>query len=112
MCVIQCVMLRDDDGNDDDGNDDGKSGGCEGWLGAAIDSQDGVMCQGRCLYKIYYPPFFKFYNMHSLESKVYVHKILLLFIRKKLFMGRRGTDSSCVKQFTRNMYSVQEYSQY
>ena len=53
MCVIQCVMLRDDDGKDDDGNDDGKSGGCEGWLGAAIDSQDGVMCQGRCLYKTY-----------------------------------------------------------
>ena len=41
--------------NDDDDDDDGygKSGGCEGWLGAAIDSQDGVMCQGRCLYKTY-----------------------------------------------------------
>ena len=46
-----------DDGDDDD-NDDGKSGGCEGWLGAAIDSQDGVMCHGRAAStKIYTPPF-------------------------------------------------------
>ena len=52
---------QDDDENDeenDDENDDGKSGGCEGWLGAAIDSQDGVMCHGRAAStKIYTPPF-------------------------------------------------------
>ena len=49
---------EDDDDDEDDENDDGKSGGWWGWLGAAIDSQDGVMCHGRAAStKIYTPPF-------------------------------------------------------
>ena len=43
---------------DDDENDDGKSGGCEGWLGAAIDSQDGVMCHGRAASTKFTSPLF------------------------------------------------------
>ena len=47
---------NDDHVDDDDDDDDGKSGGCEGWLGSAIDSQDGVMCHGRAApTKIYTP---------------------------------------------------------
>ena len=72
MDVINTILNQDydvhndDDDDADDENDDGsKSGGCEGWLGAAIDSQDGVVCQGRCLPLVQQFPFSKIYNFEK-----------------------------------------------
>ena len=56
LCSRQ-VDDENDEENDDE-NDDGKSGGCEGWLGAAIDSQDGVMCHGRAASTKFTSPLF------------------------------------------------------